>query len=341
MAGPDKAPAPREDDVKVGWVTPTTGCFGAVREMVEVSNVLVERGHQVTIYSPDGEPCRWLECRAEYGTTGEVVEAGLDAVLGIVDWQPGLYRTVVESGAPMRAICLMGFTPSEQLATMLRGDAPIHDSSTRVLRKALDDPEVHILADSQWQLDWIREHLGRPVGVAFGGVNAAMFRPREGERREGPYRLGASGDPRDRKGTDTVEAAIEMIRERAPKVEFSTYWGQRYDQAQLVAWYQDADIFLDGHRRGGWCNPVVEAMACGCAVVCTKIGATSAVAHDGRTARVVPVDDPRAMADAALWLLGDAGRMARLSASGMAWIQQYDYRYVVLALEDYLTEALA
>lgn len=321
--------------MRIGWVTPTTGCFGAVREMVEVSNALIARGHQVTIYSPGGEPCRWLENQARYGATRDVARARLDAVIGVVDWQPELYRIVRDSGAPFRAVCLMGFTPSAELAAMLRGERPIADAGTRVLREAIDDPEMHLLADAQWQLDWVRAEIGRPVGVAFGGVNTAMFRPREGPRREGPYRLGASGDPRDRKGTNTVMAAVERIRAEA-RVEFSSYWGQRYDQAQLVAWYQDCDIFLDGHRRGGWCNPVIEAMACGCAAVCTQIGATSAVAFDDRTARVVPVDDVEAMADAALWLLRRAGRIERLGQAASDWIQQFDYRRVVETLERYL-----
>lgn len=325
--------------MRIGWVIPTVGCFGSVREMVEVSNVLVERGHTVTIYTPAGSPCTWLPCSASYGKTRDVAGARLDVVIGITDWQPDLYDVVVHSGAAVKAITLMGFPPTEEMARMLRGEVPIPDLSTQMFKRALDNPKLHILADGAWQLDWVRGVLGREVGVAFGGVNTDMFHPRVGPRRRGSYRLGASGDPRTRKGSSTVMEAVALLRKRW-KFEFSTYYGKRYTQDELVAWYQDRDIFLDGHYRGGWCNPVVEAMACGCAVVCTNIGATSAVAGDGKTARLVSPGDADGMAAMVSWLLEDEKRIEQLRKNGIAAAQRYAYRRVVPALEGYLLQHL-
>ncbi len=323
--------------MKIGWVTPTVGCFGAVREMIEVSNVLVERGHQVTIFSPEGGRCTWLESKTAYGPLDSVDQEGLDALIGIVDWKPVLYTVIRDSEAPFRAVCLMGFSPSEELAAILRGEVPTSSQALRIMREAILDPTMHLLADGQWQLDWVRENVRDDdhIGVAFGGVNVQMFHPRPGARRNGDFRIGASGDTRARKGSDIVEQAVGIIQKMA-RVEYSTYWGKRYSQERLVEWYQDQDIFLDGHRRGGWCNPVVEAMACGCAVVCTNIGATSAVAIDGETARVVPVDDPQAMAEAALWLLGSQERLDKMAQRGVARARSFDYRHVVPELEAYI-----
>ena len=105
--------------LRIGWVVPTVGCFGSVREMVEVSNALAGRGHQVTIYSPDGGPVVWLPCRASYGNLEAARRAELDVLLGIVDWQPELYRVLVESRAKRRGVCLMGVHPSAELICRL------------------------------------------------------------------------------------------------------------------------------------------------------------------------------------------------------------------------------
>lgn len=321
----------------IGWITPTVGCFGAVREMVEVSNVLIARGHRVTIYHPDGGPVVWLPYQGETAPLKQARRAPVDAMIGIVDWQPELYRALRASRAAVQAVCLMGFDPTPELAAVLRGEQNTDNRALRVMRDAIQDPAVHVLADGAWQLDWVRRQVGTEVGVAFGGVNTEMFRPAPG-RRPGPIRIGASGDPRSRKGSDVVAAAVALVREEHPRVEFQTYWGRRLTQEQLVAFYQDCDLFVDAHRRGGWCNPVVEAMACGCAVVCTRIGATEAVAEEGVTARVVGIDDPEALAAAIGWLLGDGERIRRLSDAAVARAAEYDYRRVVPSLERYLLE---
>lgn len=326
--------------LRIGWVVPTVGCFGSVREMVEVSNALAGRGHQVTIYSPDGGPVVWLPCRTSYGNLEAARRAELDVLLGIVDWQPELYRVLVESRAKRRGVCLMGVHPSAELIAVLRGELPTEDPAWQVLRAAVQDPDMLILADGAFQLEWLHAATGREVGVRFGGVNTGMFHPAEGARPEGPLRIGYAGDPRPRKGTDTVEAALEIVRGRYPEVVVRSYWGQRLDQAGLVRWYQDTDIFLDGHRRGGWCNPVAEALACGCAVVCTRIGATAELAIDGKTALTVEVDDIEGMAAAACELIERDSLRATLRGAALAQVAQYSYERIGAQMEAYLRKVV-
>lgn len=154
-------------------------------------------------------------------------------------------------------------------------------------------------------------------------------------------RVIASGDPRERKGGDTVTAAMEMIRfTMGDKVETDTYWNRRFSQTQLVEFLQQGDVFLDGHRRAGWCNPVAEAMACGTAVVCTDIGAVKDFAIRGTTT-AVPVDDPGAMAAAAHYALGNVGVRQRHIENGLSQIAKFDYQTVAVNLETYLLGRVA
>ena len=323
--------------MRIGFLIHTLGIFGSVREIIEVANVLVDRGHDVTIYHPDGGPCVWLPCKAKIGKADEVTQAGLDALIAVTGWQTDLYDLLMHSNATLKASCLLGFSPTPELADILRGKVPALTRDMRILRDSMR--ETIVLADSSWQLKWIHETLGIEVGVPFGGIDLGLFMPGPPKKDRAKQRVIASGDPRPRKGLDTVQAAVETLKTKA-NIEFEVYWNRRFSQAQLVQFLQNGDVFLDGHRRGGWCNPVIEAMACGTAVVCTNIGATSDFALPGITALVVSVDDPTAMANAALRLLKDNALRERLVLNGLDHVQKFSYKNVVPKLETFLTHKL-
>ena len=116
----------------------------------------------------------------------------------------------------------------------------------------------------------------------------------------------------------------------ADAFDYETYWGRRFTQPQLVEFLQQADIFVDGHIRGGWCNPVAEAMACGAAVVCTRIGATADFAQDGETALLIDPDGPISdgLRAGIEQLLADAELRQRLAQNAQERIAQFDYELV-------------
>ncbi len=62
----------------------------------------------------------------------------------------------------------------------------------------------------------------------------------------------------------------------------------------------------------------LEAMACGTAVVASRVGGIPEVVADGETGLLVPPEDPGALAAALTALLQDPGRAARMGAAGRA-----------------------
>lgn len=331
----------RGELLKIGWVIPTVGIFGAVREMLEVSNALIRIGHSVTVYHPGGKAQQWLPSGVAYGDLAQAVTEPLDVMIGIVDWQPELYEVVTSCRAGVKAICLMGFSGSAEMAAGLRKEKPPADKAERVLVDAMDRGLV-ILADSQWQVDWLYANTGYAAGPPFGGVNLAQFHQAAMKRPRSRLRVLASGDPRERKGSDTVGEALQIAGARmGRRMETDAYWGKGFTQTELAEFLQDGDLFVDGHRRAGWCNPVAEAMACGTAVVCTNIGATQDFAIHEETALVVPVNDVEAMAQAVERILTDNDLRRRLVRNGLEQIKKFDYNRVAAVLEGYLTERVA
>lgn len=328
----------RKNYLTIGWITPTVGCFGAVREMVEVSNVLMDRGHKVYIYHPDGSPVKWLPSQAECLKLERLAYDSLDVLIGIVDWKTELYQDLLRARADVKAICLLGFSPTEQMRDALKGKARPEDSAQKIIADAMRKNFL-ILADSSWQVEWMKTEVGyQDSGPAFGGVNLSMFFPPKEPTSEDPIKIIYSGDPRDRKGTDTVELALEIVNNFYPSVEIESYWGKKFLQPDLVKFIQKGHIFLDAHRRAGWCNPVAEAIACGCVPVCTNIGASRDFAIHEQTALVVPVDDHQQMAAEAIRLIGDPDIRLQLRENGLKHIQNFSYLNVVPVLEKALIQ---
>ncbi|MBB1256175.1 DUF3492 domain-containing protein [Streptomyces sp. OF3] len=84
----------------------------------------------------------------------------------------------------------------------------------------------------------------------------------------------------------------------------------------LAEVYAGASVVLLSSAVEGFPPSLVEAMFCGRATVSTDTGAVREVI--GGTGLVVPPGDPRALAEAALALLADSGRRARLGAAARA-----------------------
>lgn len=98
-------------------------------------------------------------------------------------------------------------------------------------------------------------------------------------------------------------------------------------RAELVDWYNAADVVVLPSHREGRPNVILEAMACGRASAATAVGGLPELIEDGRHGRLVPPRDPAAMAEAIIDLLdrpdlrSDFGRaaQARLIDLGLTW----------------------
>ncbi|GAB3596236.1 glycosyltransferase family 4 protein [Angustibacter peucedani] len=89
--------------------------------------------------------------------------------------------------------------------------------------------------------------------------------------------------------------------------------------ADLAEAMDTADVLLLPSRTETYGMVVTEALARAVPVVATEVGGVpEALGHDGeghRPGLLVPPDDPRALADAVRWWLGDPGLRLRLRAS--------------------------
>jgi glycosyltransferase involved in cell wall biosynthesis len=82
---------------------------------------------------------------------------------------------------------------------------------------------------------------------------------------------------------------------------------------------QAADIFVFPTESEAFGISLVEAMACGLAVVSTAVGGVRDIVRDGQSALVVPPGDMHCLQGALDALLGDSDLRRRLGANAQRW----------------------
>jgi glycosyltransferase involved in cell wall biosynthesis len=120
-------------------------------------------------------------------------------------------------------------------------------------------------------------------------------------------------------GEGFLREALEARRDDLGLRDVVAMPGFRRDVAEAMA---AADIFVLSSENEGQARVLAEAAASGLPVVATDISGTRSIVQDGRTGRIVPPGDPRALAAAISGLLGDPGGRSRMGRAARALAEE-------------------
>jgi glycosyltransferase involved in cell wall biosynthesis len=203
---------------------------------------------------------------------------------------------------------------------------------------------------SQLAAQELRDKFQCRADVVSCGVNAKIFFP-DGHRD--PRTVLMLYHPGPRKGASDGLAALEIVRNRLPDLRVvvagavparslpswvAAHWSP--SDAALRREYSTASALLYPSRYEGFALPPLEAMACGCPVVTTRVGAVPEYAADGKNAFVVEPGDVNAMALRIEALLRDPPLRMRLAAAGRRTAAGFNTDAAGESLERVLLEAI-
>ncbi len=203
-----------------------------------------------------------------------------------------------------------------------------------------------IIANSGDCLNWIRSALGsrlaRRARVVHNGVREPGLVSFPASP-SGSHRLVVVGRLSERKGQDVAIAATALVRRAGHDVTLTLVGDGYPGYEDVVAGLHDlvreggiedvtvftgfadptphvaaADVVLVPSRIEPFGLVAVEAMLLGRPVVAAAVGGLTEIVEDGVTGRLVPPDDPQALADAVIDLLTNPDRAAGLAAAGLA-----------------------
>ena len=136
-------------------------------------------------------------------------------------------------------------------------------------------------------------------------VNAFILARRSVEHNRIDLRLAMIGD-----GSLRADAIAAL--DKAGVIDYAWLPGRRDDVPQLLASF---DLFVLGSRREGISNTILEALACGLPVIATDNEGNRELISDGSVGALVPVADPKSLADRITHYASDRQERRRASAA--------------------------
>jgi glycosyltransferase involved in cell wall biosynthesis len=321
--------------MKISFIEPHLKIYGGIRRIIELSNRLTERGHDITIFHSDGSDCKWMKCIAKVKSYDDVLKEEHDVII-YNDPNPIDYRLAKKAKAKLKVFYVLELYDKEllkgiNLKIFLR-------RNMLILKKSLRSPYLK-LSNATWEKEWLKKNITIDSTLLLGGVNTEMFHPVETKKNPSEIRVLCSGDSRERKGTKTIIEAVEIAKKEDPRIILDTYHGKGIPQEKMAEKYSSADIFVEGSWQAGWNNPVAEAMACKLPVVCTDIGGVKDFAFHEKTALLVPPKDSMSMASTIIRLIRDDKLRATLQKNAYQHIRQFEWDKSTSELEKILKVA--
>ena len=192
---------------------------------------------------------------------------------------------------------------------------------------------VRLGLDAQWVLLFV----GRPAPIkGLEILLQALARLKADGFDRADLRLVIVGGDRD-EGRDDERARLRAMADALGVGAWVDFKGPQ-PQPALPEYYRAADLCLVPSHHESFGMAALEAMACGAAVVASRVGGLATTIQDGVTGVLVPPRDEIALASAIASLLGDEPRRRTLGRLAARWAQSFAWPSVARALVDVYDE---
>ena len=326
--------------LRVVYVTEDTGVGGGHRDIFEHLNGLLERGHDVELWTLGPEP-DWFPLRAPVRT----FETYQDLVRALAPIKAIKVATWWNTASPVWQASVLDGIPVYFVQDIETSYYPGNTALQHVVLSWYRH-EFRYMTISSWNRDRLRE-LGLDAVLIPPGIDLENFRPLPDTERRGDMIL-ALGRSNPLKNLPLTLNAWRALPEPRPELvlfgiepELADEPGIRYLTApsdeEVNRLFNEATVFVQTSRHEGFCLPPLESMATGAAVVCTDAHGNRDFCIDGENA-LMPDAKLAAVTAAISRLLADPELREQLGRAGIATAANYSWPRRIDALESFLQE---
>ena len=289
---------------------------GGMRRVIEISNRLVERGHEVDILivlDNISLECDWLEVKANV----KHIKDRRDYDVAIFNHAP-VWITMSEIAARLKVYYWLGFEAGYFLRPTWY-DAYHND--------------FFVIANSPWIAEMAEIIYGKKPPVVLGGIDHKQFRPIKVEKE---YELlCCAPEDKPEKGWFMTKRAADILG-----LPLENYAVKGLPQDKLAEEYSKAKIFIGMPEIEGSFCPAQEAMACGVPVIMSNAGGNMLYARDGENCIVLPGRNAGYLVQAIKRLRGDDKLQKKLIKNGLETVKEFTWERCVEDFERVIKGAL-
>jgi glycosyltransferase involved in cell wall biosynthesis len=318
--------------MNIAYVLPSSWACGGIHAVYYQANELISRGHKVTIFSPVMEAAEGFPLKAPFRTIpeGSAPAEKFDVLVHVRE----MYRMPGALGAGKNFLLLQD--KDHLLVSGVKRSALLRDYA---------DPQLHILAVSEWLAEFVREKCANNnVQVIGNGVDAGRFFP-DPAPRDG-MRLLIEGDFPDpmRNVIEAIEVANRVRQHQKVQIwalgrRFATP-GTTVDavfenasEDQIPGIYRQCDLLIKTAIIEGFGRSFLEAMACGCVPATYASGGLAEFCRHDENSLVTGVGNVSLLVWHILRFLGDERLRSRLRANAIAAARSMPWSRVAEKLE--------
>jgi glycosyltransferase involved in cell wall biosynthesis len=321
------------------------GVTGGNQTLLRQAEEMHRRGHDVTIVTHTARP-DWFQfqTRVIQAPAGQPLAASAPPSDIVV----ATYFTNAHDLAAIKAPVKIYYAQGDQyvFADATMADTPQNRRWRELSRASYLLPGIRFVPNSRNLADAVKKLCGRGHDAILPVcTDQTIFRPLQrslpGSRLRllivGPDSRGTEAEPLLFKGIQDIHDALQILARKNPHFTavrmsatgpdiFSHFPCEFYiapGDEMKTALFGTSHILIYASHYDSCPRPPQEAMAAGCAVVCTATSGAMEYCRDGENALLVPIKSPQAIADAVERLIGDHALREKLVQGGLATAREY------------------
>lgn len=316
--------------MKITFILPYAGLQGGVRVIAIYAERLMQRGHEVVVIStpevvtmrrkvkslllelelPKPEPSYFEGINVEHRVL-EAVRPVTDADVPDADVVVASYYTTVPG--------VLRLSPAKGAKAIFIQNYEMREGRPNPELDATWRAPMHKITISKWLVELARDKFGDSVvSHVPNSVDMNQFDAAPRGKRSVPT-VGLLYNTFSLKGLDTSLKALKRVAATLPSLRVISFGAEqpgfrfplppfaefhhRPRQDKIGNLYAQCDVWMCGSNVEGFHLPPVEAMACRCPVVSTRVGGPLDVIEEGVNGHLVNVKDADALADRVLRVL--------------------------------------
>lgn len=288
---------------------PVTKPVGGAKIMYEYANRLHEKGHAIKIYHSLKRPHKKMKSPLWWKQFIFFIRGAARPY-----WFP-LHKEIKSVIVPeisnrfiddadiifftwwQMAYAVNDLKPQKGKAVNLVQDYEIWNGNSNLVNASYKF-DMQYVAIAEYLQNLIFEHTGTKPLYLPNAIDTKKFFVTDAMNNRNPFNVIMLYSEEPRKGTKYGIEALKQLKEEFPALSVTLF--SVYPKPELPDWiayhrkpsnlpqlYNNNAIFLSPSLGEGWALPPAEAMACGCAVVCTDIGGHASYAKNNETALLV------------------------------------------------------